>query len=454
MQIPVFGKVRRPLPWLLGVIALGAIGVGAIGIGVTRSRGPAYDVEALTVPVAETALTVRITASGTVEPVQTVNLSPKTSGILENLLVEQGDRVTAGQVIAQMENDDVAAQIRLRQAAVAEAAAQLEDVRQGNNQEAIAQAAAAVDTAAAQVSDAAARLDLAQSQLARNRSLATQGAISQNELDTFVQGVRSAEAALDTAQSQRREAAERLADLQNDPRPEEIAQAEARLAQAQAQLEATQVQFDDTQLQAPFAGIVTQKFANEGAFVTPTTSASDATSATSTAIVAIASDLEVLAEVPEADISQIRPGQTVEVVADAFPDEVFQGQVRLIAPEAIERQNVTLFQIRIELLAGQEILRSNMNVTVAFIGDELADALVVPTVAIVTQEGQSGVLVPGDRDRIRFRSVILGSQAGDQIQILEGVAESDRVFVDLPPGTTLENLTFGRGSDTDDTETE
>ena len=144
MQIPVFGKVRRPLPWLLGVIALGAIGMGAIGVGVTRSRGPAYDVAALTVPVAETALTVRITASGTVEPVQTVNLSPKTSGILENLLVEQGDRVTAGQVIAQMENDDVAAQIRLREAAVAEAAAQLEDVRRGNNQAAIAQAAAAV----------------------------------------------------------------------------------------------------------------------------------------------------------------------------------------------------------------------------------------------------------------------------------------------------------------------
>ena len=142
MQIPVFGKVRRPLPWLLGVIALGAIGMGAIGVGVTRSRGPAYDVAALTVPVAETALTVRITASGTVEPVQTVNLSPKTSGILENLLVEQGDRVTAGQVIAQMENDDVAAQIRLREAAVAEAVAQLEDVRRGNNQAAIAQAAA------------------------------------------------------------------------------------------------------------------------------------------------------------------------------------------------------------------------------------------------------------------------------------------------------------------------
>jgi HlyD family secretion protein len=241
-----------------------------------------------------------------------------------------------------------------------------------------------------------------------------------------------------------RESEERLADLQNDPRPEAIAQAEARLAQAQAQLEAAQVQFADTQIRAPFAGIVTQKFANEGAFVTPTTSASNATSATSTAIVAIASDLEIVAEIPEADIAKIQPGQPVEIIADAYPDQVFEGVVRLIAPEAIERQNVTLFQVRIELTSGQDLLRSNMNVTVAFIGDNLADALVVPTVAVVTQEGQAGVLVPDDRDRPRFRPVTLGTQAGNQIQIVEGIAEGDLVFVDLPPGETLENLTFGR----------
>ncbi|HEY9889389.1 MAG TPA: efflux RND transporter periplasmic adaptor subunit, partial [Candidatus Obscuribacterales bacterium] len=318
MQIPLLGKVRRPLLWLLSFAALGIIGVSAIAVVVNRTRTAAYDVEALTVPVEATALTVRITASGTVEPVQTVNLSPKTAGILEQLLVEQGDRVTAGQLIAQMESNDVQAQVRLRQAAVAEAAAQLAEVQRGSDTEAIAQAEARVEAAEAQVRDAAARLDLAQAQLERNRQLAAQGAISANELDSFVQGVRSAEATLDSGQFQVREAQEGLADLRRDPRPEALAQAEARLAQATAQLESTQVQLSDTQIRAPFAGIVTQKFANEGAFVTPTTSASDATSATSTAIVAIASDLEILAEVPEADISQIRPGQRVEVVADAF----------------------------------------------------------------------------------------------------------------------------------------
>ena len=447
MQIPVLGKIHHPPAWFLALVSVGVIGAGIVAVTISRARGPAHDIEALTVPVEVAALSVRITASGTVEPVQTVNVSPKTSGILEQLYVEQGDRVTEGQIIAQMESRDIVAQVRLRRAAVAEAEAQLADVQRGANVEAIAQAESAVQSANAQVSDTEARLDLAIAQLDRNRQLAIQGAISDNELDNFIQAVRSAEAALDSARFQLREREERLTELRNDPRPEDLAQAEARLEQARAQLESTQVQLADTRIQAPFSGIVTQKFANEGAFVTPTTSASDATSATSTAIVAIANDLEILAEVPEADLAKIIPGQTVEIVADSFPDDVFRGQVRLIAPEAIERQNVTLFQVRITLLSGQDQLRSNMNVTVAFIGDELSDVLVVPTVAIVTQEGQSGVLVPDHRDRIRFRQVTLGSQVGDQIQILEGVDEGDRVFVDLPTGQTLENLNFGRDTD-------
>lgn len=457
-------------------MVLGLVGVGVAAAVVTRSRTANYDVEALTLPVESTALTVRITTSGTVEPVQTVNLSPKTAGILEELYVEQGDRVAAGTLIARMESRDIEAQRLQREAAVAEAAAQLADVRKGTEPEEIAQAEAAVGAAEAQVQEAAARvqeaqaqvqetearLQLAQSQKVRNQELQRQGAISEDEMDTFDQSFLSAEAVLASAkaalgsaraiqqraESQVDEAKMRLADLRNTPRPEDIAQAEARLAQAQAQLQSTLVQFDDTQLRAPFAGTITQKFATEGAFVTPTTSASTASSATSTAIVALASELEVMAEVPEADIAQIRTGQTVEIVADGLPDQVFQGKVRLIAPEAIERQNVTLFQVRIELLTGQTELLSNMNVTVAFIGDQLADALVVPTVAVITQEGQSGVLVPGDRDRIRFRPVSLGSQVGEQIQILEGVDEGDRVFVDLPPGQKLENLNFGR--DTED----
>lgn len=444
MHLPLIGKVRRPRLWLAGIGIATVVIISGSALWFWRHRGPQYDLEALTQPVTEQPLTARITASGTVQPIQTVNLSPKNAGILQALYVDQGDQVSQGQLIARMESQDEQAQIAQRQAAVAEAAAQLDDVLDGNRPAEIGQAAAALEAAQAQLRDNQARLELANEQLQRNRQLQDRGAISAETLDMAQQDQRSAQAAYEQAQAQVQEAEQRLQDLRNQPTPEAEAQARARLDQARAQLQAAQVQLDDTLIRAPFAGVITQKFATEGAFVTPTTSASDATSATSTAIVALAQDLEILAEVPEADIGAIRPGQAVEIRADAFPEDVFRGQVRLIAPEAIERQDVTLFQVRLELLTGKDRLLSNMNVTVAFIGEQLEEALVVPAVAIITQEGRTGVLVPDERGEIEFRSVTLGSQVGDQIQILDGLEPGERIFTDLPPGESLENLTFGR----------
>jgi len=252
-------------------------------------------------------LTVRISASGSVQPVQTVNLSPKTSGILEALYVEQGDRVEQGQLIARMQSDELDAQVQQNRAAVAEAEANLQDVRSGSRPAEISQTEAAVEAARAQVRDAEARLDLAENDLNRSRQLYERGAISENELESAQRERRSAEAGLEQAQARVDEAQRRLEDVRNLPEPEVVAQAEARLAQAGAQLQATQVRLSDNSIRAPFAGIITQKFATEGAFVTPTTSASELSSATSTAIVALAQDLEILAEVPEADISLIEP---------------------------------------------------------------------------------------------------------------------------------------------------
>ena len=443
MRLPLPKSLKRPLPWLvLGAIAV----VATAGIAFSAARrGPDYDLEALTIPVMEDELTVRITASGSVEPVRTVNLSPKTAGTLERLLVEQGDRVTAGQVIGIMDSAQTAAQMAQNEASVAEARAQLQDALNGASATDISQAEAALSVADAALADARARQDLADEELDRSRRLFEQGAISRSDLDRAISENRSAASGVEQAIFRVEEAEARLTDQRNGNDAEDIAQAEARLARAQAQLQGMQVQMNDTEIRAPFDGIVTQRFAEEGAFVTPTATASDVTSATSTAIVAIASGLEVIAEVPEADIGKIRVGQKTEIQADAFPDETFEGVVKLIAPEAIERQNVTVFQVRIRLTTGLDQLRSNMNTTVSFLGDQLDDALVVPTVSIITQAGESGVLVPGEEGEVEFKPVVLGSQVGDRIQVLDGLEEGDLVFIDLPPGQSLDNLTFGRG---------
>ncbi len=449
MQVPLIGKVHRPMPWVIGLVTLALVGTTAVVVlGSRREATSEEQVAELTIPVETQPLTVRINASGIVQPIQTVNISPTTSDILQELLVEQGDRVTAGQIIARMKSDRIEAELARAQARITQAQANLAELLAGNRSEDIAQAQARVERIEAQIVEAQSRVELASDRVERNQMLYTDGAIARDDLDEVLNTAATTQASLEQQYASLREAQQNLALLQNGSRVENIARAEAEVDAAIAELQSVQVQLEDTFIRAPFAGIITQKFATEGAFVTPTTSASNASSATSSAIVALAEGLEILAEVPEVDIGQIELGQRVEVVADAYPDQVFEGEVKLIAPEAVVEQNVTFFQVRIELLTGLDVLRSQMNVDVEFIGDQLNNALVVPTVAIVTQDGETGVLVPDENNRIRFRPITSGTSVGNQTQILDGVDAGDRVFIDLPPGQSLENLNFGRSNDT------
>lgn len=465
MEVPLFGKVKRPLPWIVGAIAL--LGAVSGGVYALRARED-YDLDELTVEVRESDVTARIDASGTVVPDKSVNVSPKTSGRIDELLVEQGDRVEAGQPLAVMENDQLEALMLQARANLAEAEARLEEAEAGTRTEAIAAARARYEQARAQlqqareripreieqaqalVTSAESRFELAEDRLERNRSLLAEGAISQDSFDEVLNEYRSAQASLNEARQRLEqarstnrpeiaaleaamaEARAALTEAENGPRAENIAQLRAAVEAARAQVRAAEVDYGDATVRAPFAGIVTQRYATEGAFVTPTTSASSTASATSTSILAIATGLEVLAEVPEVDVGQLRPGQPVEVVADAYPDRVFEGTIERIAPEAVVEQNVTSFEVRVQLATGLDVLQSGMNVDVTFVGEEIADATVVPTVAIVTREGETGVLAVDEDDRPEFQPVTIGSTFDSRTQILEGVAPGTRVFTDVP----------------------
>lgn len=435
--------MKRPLPLLIALGLTGLIAAGTIAL-IRYRRGPNYDLEALTIPVTSAPLTVRITASGQVKSSRTSNISPKVAGIVEEIYVDEGERVTQGQLIARMDSEQLSAQVAQNQANVAEARAALDDTLEGASTTDIGQAAAAVDTARAQISEARARLRLAVEEQTRSQQLYEKGAISRSDLDRAISENQRASASVTQAIARLDEVEHRLLDEQNGSDATTINQAEARLDRAEAQLQVVQFQLDDTEIRAPFDGIVTQKIASEGAFVSPATAATSAAAA-SAAIVTLASGLEVTAEVPEADISRIKVGQVVEIQAEAYLNEQFKGRVRRIAPEARELQSgVIIFEITIDLVTGIEQLRANMNTTVAFIGDQLEDALVVPAVSIITQSGETGVLVPSESRTAQFKPVVLGSQSGDRIQILDGLAKGDRIFIDLPPGQSLENLTFGR----------
>lgn len=444
MQLPLVGNVKRKsVPWIAGLAAAGVLGLTTTGILVTRNAPPKPEAAGLTVPASVQDVTVRITANGTVVPTRTVNLSPKTSGRLAELRVEQGDRVRQGQVIARMEATNLQAERDQAVANLAQAQANLSLLQSGTRPEVVRQAEATVSQAEKEVASAQERLNLATVRVNRNRDLYTQGAISRDRLDEVLSEERSARAAVEQARARLNNTQAQLNQQENGPRSQEIEQAAAQVAAAKGRLDAIETQIDDTFVRAPFNGIITQKYATEGAFVTPTTSASSTTSATSTSIVALSDGLEVLAKVPEVDIGQIKLGQEVEIRADSFPDQVFKGTVRLIAPEAVVEQNVTSFQVRIRITSGLDKLRSGMNTDLTFLGRRLNQALIVPTVAIVTNKGQTGVLVPGPNNRPRFQPVTTGPTIGNQTQILDGVRSGESVYVELPEGVKLEDITRG-----------
>ncbi|MGD1920286.1 MAG: efflux RND transporter periplasmic adaptor subunit [Pleurocapsa sp.] len=449
-----------------GFISLCLALIGFTSYGVLKGSSSKIDLNSLTVEVKKEDLNVEIAASGRIEPIKSVNVSPKEPARLVKLLVEQGDQVAAGQTLAIMENRELANQISRRKAELKQNRASFAESKAKINAE-IAQAQARLRQAEArlnqvqnripkdieqtqsQINAAQSRLQLVEERLIRNEYLLKQGAITQDAFDEISNDYQNARSSIDElrqrleqlkstggseveqVKAEIREASINLEQRQTTA-PDEIAALEASLEQVEVSVKQSEIQYNDSIVKAPFDGIITQRYAVEGAFVAPSTSGSSTASASATSILALAQGLEVIAKVAELDIGQLQPGQKATIVADAYPDREFVGEIKRIAPEAIIEENVTSFEVRVKLLTGQDTLRSKMNVDVTFIGEQLTDSLVVPTVAIFTQNGEQGVMVPDAKNKPEFTPVKVGLYLGNKTQILEGVEPDQKVFIDLP----------------------
>jgi len=208
---------------------------------------------------------------------------------------------------------------------------------------------------------------------------------------------------------------------------------QAGLAAAEQRLEQRFKERAYLTVRAPFSGVVTARFADPGAFVTPTTAASASAGASSSSIVELAQGLEAVAKVPESDIGRIRLGQSAAVRVDSFPDRRFAARVRQIAPRAEKLNNVTSFEVKLEMIQPPPELRIGMTADIDFNTGVLAPRTLVPTVAVVTEEGRPGVLLVGPGNQPRFQAVALGASSGRDTQILSGLKPGSRVFIDLPP---------------------
>lgn len=463
--------------WTLGLMGMGAIAAGYIYVTQQESATNNATLARQTVPVETKDWSIEIQVGGVVRPIRRINLGPEDSGKIAQLNVKEGDLVAKGQVVAQMVNDRLQAQMDQYRAQVVKAEAALAEKKAGNRSEDVEQGRAKLqqaqsdlaqvrESSPAELSQVEAQLQSAQvktkqAKLQRDRfqKLERQGAISKErweEVDTNYKTAlltqREVQKRLNQTKvgrtqdiARRRaavsEAEQSLRRLRNGSRPEEIAQAVAEVQEAKAQLTQYQVQMKNTIIRAPFAGIITRRFAQAGDFVTPTTAASSGEGATSTSVVELSSGLEIEAKVPEASIAKIQVGQPVQIRTDASPDRVLRGRVQLITPRAILENNITSFRVKIAIATGQQFLKPEMNVRLTIQSQPIKNARLIPLAAVMNQEqGKNTVYIAGKNNQPELRSISLGMTNGDRVQVVSGLSPRDRVFTAPPSDKPIQGV--------------
>jgi HlyD family secretion protein len=423
------------------------------------------------VKVEKGSVDVKIEATGTIKPFNEVKVSPKLTGLIKQLMVKQGDVVKEGQVIAQMDVSNLTGQIESARGTYLMAQDAHLKLLHGNRPQEIAisrlqerRARDVVRQAEHNVIRLSSQVESAGQQALRDETLATrqaflaregaasdqdrlnaetQAAMTRAQLEAAKRELAGAEAAVNQAKADLAASQQQMDMSQVGSRAEDIAQAAHAVAQAKGNLNYLQSQLNDMTIRAPFAGVITQKYADAGAIVTPTTS-SATTSATSSSIVALAGKLEMVAQVAETDIGKIQAGQEVEILSAAYPEKPFHGHVTQIAPAAVVTSNVTTFEVHSSIDDDKDgKLLSGMNVSARFKAGKVDDALLVPTVCIVSRHGKTGVMVPEADGSPTFKPVKVGSATEQKTVILRGVAEGDQIFM----GLTKEGLEQGPQAD-------
>lgn len=370
---------RRLWTWVVSLALLAAAAVlGFSGRPVT------VEIATVTTAYPSQAVTV-LNATGYVVAQRKAAVASKATGRLEWLGVMEGSRVKKDEIIARIENRDIAASRE--------------------------QAAANVKVAEANLDQARAELREAERNLVRMRELSQNNYISRLEFDTAMARADKARAAMRSH--------------------------EATIAVARANLKVAHISFDQTLIRAPFNGVVLTRHANIGDNITPFSSAVD----TKGAVVTMAdmATLEVEADVAESSLSQIKVGQPCEIQLDAIPDTRFAGVVNRIVP-TIDRTKATVM-VKIRFVDHDERVLPDMSAKVAFLEREIAPVdrnpvTAVPKQAVVERNGTKIVFVLKD-GRAMHAKIEVGRTLGNLVEV-SGVQAGEQVV--LKP---LDRLTDG-----------
>jgi len=382
LKIDEHVRSRSGSKWLRWVAA--AVGVCflvfALGF-VLMGKAPSVQL-ATAHSVSGDARVALLNASGYVTPRRRATVAAKITGRVVQMYAEEGMVVKDGQVLAVLDESDA----RKR----------------------LISAQADRDATSAALADLQVNLANAERELRRTQGLEQAGVASPQALDL----------ARTTAESYR---------ARIEATDEQVQAADARIKVAQQDL-------DNCIVRAPFAGVVVSKDAQVGEMVSPV-SAGGGFTRTGIATIVDMNSNEIEVDVNEAYIARVEPGQPVTAVLDAYPDWKIPSHVRTVIPTA-DRQKATV-KVRVSFDKLDPRILPDMGVKVTFLGDAPAAApgasrVLAPQTAVRQDNGQSVVFLYRD-GKVERRAVRVGATQGNDVEIIAGVADGDRLVVGSEP---------------------
>lgn len=377
--------------------------------------------------IAQRDIATTLTLDGQIAPLQESTLSTPESGTITSVLVNEGDRVHAGQLLAQLDDSQLRAQLAANEATVRQSEAKLSSsavqapISSQQYSSALSQSTQGVQQAQNRVATAQAALRNVQLVYQSNQQLAAQGYVSQTALvqarANFVsaqQEVNNARQALPAAQSALNTARTNTGQTRVDQAT--IEGNRAALAEAQANVKLLQTQIAQSALYAPFEGVVTQRLLDPGAFAGPNQS-----------IVRVSqvSTVYVNANVPDESLTYVHPGTQATFTSPSVPGKTFVGTVYDV--NATPTTGTLSYRARLRQPNPNNDLRGGMLVSVHVVKERRRNATVVPRTALFTGDQGTGIYTVID-GKAKLLPVTVGLQTDTLAEIHGNGVE---------PGTTV-----------------
>ncbi len=395
-------KRRRRLLIMGGIIAV--VMVPAIW-GIANVLRPNHQIDPSKLAKVEKGDLARsVVATGKIQPLAKVEVKSKASGIVKKILVDYGDRVKQGQVLLELDKEELAAQVR-------EAKATLQATQAA---ELSAQATYERNQVEAQGPD----IPFLKSNMERARELHQQGLMAKSLLEdsekAYQMALNKQLAAIRTVAVSRAE----------------VTRAKAQVAQAQASLDRAEEDLRNSTIVSPMDGLVLSRDVEVGDAVSSILVLGS--QATKLMTLGDVSEVYVLGKVDEADVGKIYVGQAARIVVESFKDKKFEGKVTKISPMGLEKDNVTTFEVRVSIHNPTLELKANMSANAEVILEEKHGILMAPEAAMIYDKDRNASVELPDPVAKNGRMKVpvkLGISNGVKTEILNGLKEGQQVIL-------------------------